>query len=245
MLIISSNKSLWKRNLLVTFLRFSSRLLKVPVAQKQGGGVIIKSSILKTLLLVQLLMLPLMMTSQESGKKPSPFSLGVIFSPEYSYRLLKVTADSNDWITALSDSLEVAKFGYTTGFTASYDVLKRLTLETGMLFSDKGYKMTTSNFYAFDPIDPLLMKLESVTLIVSYYYLEIPIKVRYRIVAGKFSVGITTGISGNIFLDNKIKTIIRYNDGTPDEKDSSSGGKCNDVTGHIHNLGRGIRFAEN
>lgn len=182
---------------------------------------------MKKLLLIYLLVIPLATTSQEVVKKPSVFSLGVSFSPEYSYRVLKATEDKYEWSVKYSDSLDKPKFGYTAGFYASHDILKQLTLETGIMFSDKGDKMTTSNFEALDPNDPLLLRLKSITMIKTYYYLEIPVRVSCRIVSAKLSVAIVAGISGNIFLDSKTKTIMRYNDGSPDEKDTNSGGNGN------------------
>jgi hypothetical protein len=187
-------------------------------------------NIVKNILLIPIFLFTLTALSQETKNKPSAFSLGISFSPEYSNRVLKAKEDEYESLIAMIDSSEVPKFGFTTGIHTYYDVLKRLTVESGILFSDKGYKMTSSNFVAADPNDPLLLNLKSITEIIKIYYLEIPVKVNYQIVSGKLSVLIVGGVSANIFLDNKVKYTLRYNDGSEDTHDSNSGANMNSLT---------------
>lgn len=173
---------------------------------------------------------PVMLLCQETDNKLSSFSLGISFSPEYSYRILKAKEDKYESLVALADSMEVPKFGFTTGIQIRYDILKRLSVESGIQFTDKGSKMTVSNFLAADTNDPVLQNLKSVTTIAKIYYIEVPLKLSYKIVSGKFSLSVFVGLSANIFLDNNTKSILKYNDGSKDVQSSNREGSFNSIT---------------
>lgn len=175
---------------------------------------------MKQILSILVSMTPLFMVAQENTKTQSQFTFGVVFSPEYCYRDLQGSNDTLIFFTEWLDSIQEAKFGYTAGFTVSYKVLKYISIESGIMFSNKGFKMIYSDFSgASDPNDPLLMRLSSINQTVSFYYLEIPVLSRFQIVSGKFIIAPAIGLSANIYLDSRLKSIIKYNDGTPDEKE--------------------------
>jgi hypothetical protein len=183
----------------------------------------------KTLLILMFLF-PVMLIGQETDNKLSKFSLGISFSPEYSYRILNAKEEKYENLVEIINSMEVPKFGFTTGIQIRYDVLKRLNIESGIQFSDKGSKMTTSNFVAADTNDPVLQDLNSFTTVKKVYYIEVPLKASYKIILGKISLSIFGGISANIFLDNNTKSIIKYNDGTKDVQHSNSEGNFKSIT---------------
>ena len=159
-------------------------------------------------------MFPIILQCQETDNNLSKFSLGISFSPEYSYRILKAKEDKYEGLVAMSDSMVEPKFGFTTGIQIRYDILKRLSIESGIQFTDKGSRMTVSNFVAAEPDDPVLENLESVTTVEKIYYIEVPLKANYKIISGKFSLSFFDGLSANLFLDNKTKSILKYNDGS-------------------------------
>jgi hypothetical protein len=167
---------------------------------------------------------------QETDNKLSKFSLGILFSPEYSYRILKAKEDIYEILVAMSDSMVEPKFGFTTGIQIKYDILKRLNIESGIQFTDKGSRMTVSNFVATDTNDPVLQNLKSVTTIAKIYYIEVPLKLSYKIVSGTFSLSVFGGLSANLFLDNKTKSILKYNDGSKDVQSSNREGSFNSIT---------------
>ena len=130
--------------------------------------------------------------------KASKWNLGFSFSPDYCYRTLKSDAAIAD-LKEIRDTLEVPKFGYTFGVNIIYYFRKKIVLETGILFSDKGErtkKLTfqnlpagqSPNYYAYN---------------FHYYYLDIPLKVDYYLLTKKIKMYLTAGLSCNILLTQK------------------------------------------
>ena len=92
------------------------------------------------LILTFLILFPLITFCQNKDTlKTKRIAIGVVFSPDYSYRTLKPYSSSN-LIAELRDSLEIPKFGFTTGLNLLLQLNKRLTLEAGLQFSNKGEK---------------------------------------------------------------------------------------------------------
>src|SRR5687767_3453389 len=116
------------------------------------------------------------------------FYLGFNFSPDYSYRTLykndKQVSDSL-WSIAkeLEDSINVPKFGYTGGLTVGYYITSRISLESGLQFSNKGYK-TIPIETIYDWKEPSIVA----TNIFNYYYLDIPLKVNYEFLKKRIQV---------------------------------------------------------
>jgi len=150
-------------------------------------------------------------------------SIGLSFSPDYCYRILKPDA-SGKWIAESRDSLEIPKFGYTSGLNIALQINKRITLETGFLYSDKGEKtktfspnwMTSSGQPDPDPSLPT-----KITSFYHYIYLDFPIKANYYLLTQGVKFFLTAGISPNIFLKQRITSIYEYNDGHTSSKSSS------------------------
>lgn len=130
--------------------------------------------------------------------KNNKCEIGFSFSPDYSYRSLKSDA-SNQLIKEIRDTLEVPKFGYTAGINLLFHIHKKIVVETGLLFSDKGEKTKKTSF-----VNVTNDQLPTYyTYKYHYYYLDIPLKVNYYVLMGKLKIYLTAGISGNIFLTQK------------------------------------------
>lgn len=148
-------------------------------------------------------------------------SIGLTFSPDYCYRTLHPDA-SVKWIADNRNTLEIPKFGYTTGLNIAKSINKKITLETGLLYSDKGERtkkysevwLTSSG--QPDPALPTAM-----TFIYHYIYLDIPIKANYYFLTQKAKFYLTAGISPNVFLSQKTTSILEYSDGHNTKKNSS------------------------
>jgi len=143
------------------------------------------------------------------------FSIGLTFSPDYSYRTLKPDNSKSSILIADSrDTTEIPKFGFTTGINLKRIISKRIALEIGLLFSDKGEKtkaiskkwITNSG----QSIDDLPTKITSNY---KYYYFDFPIKVNYYLKTDKLKLYLTAGISPNLFLVERSILIYEYNDG--------------------------------
>lgn len=159
-----------------------------------------------------LMLLPLFSLCQETeSQKADRVSIGLIFSPDYSYRTLK-SDDDGKWVADSRDTMEIHKFGYTTGLSLVYKLNSNIRFETGLLFSDKGEKTKPrTGLIVLEPVAILPVK---VRFIYSYNYLDIPFKINYLVSDKKLKLFITGGLSANIFLFQKTTSIIEYEDGT-------------------------------
>ena len=118
-----------------------------------------------------------------SGK----FDLGFSFSPDYSYRVL-TSGTENNWMKDSYDTLEVARYAYTTGFSFAYHPDEKFSISVGVLFSDKGEK---TKRYTIPPVN---------NYINHYYYLDLPVKASYYVYSGKIKLYVSVGICTNIYL---------------------------------------------
>ena len=146
------------------------------------------------------------------------FSVGITFSPDYCFRTLNID-QAGQWVVDLRDSLEQAKFGFTTGLSFRFELSKKINIESGLKFSDKGEQMKDIEliFLEPEPNDPVKS-----TLIYHYQYLDIPIKVNYFIFNKKPKIFISAGVSTNIFLNNRITSILEYADGSTERNNSAN-----------------------
>ncbi len=119
-------------------------------------------------------------------------NIGLTFSTDYCFRTIKTSAGSEQIFQSI-DSIEVPKFGYTVGFNYIRNMSKKISISTGILFSDKGEK--TKQIYS--------SKTTIFNYNNKYYYLDIPLKVDYRFFNKKIKFFMSAGISGNIFLIEK------------------------------------------
>ena len=139
-----------------------------------------------------LFLLPLSVFGQgEDSIKFKKLDLGFTYSPEYSYRMIKASSESQ-FLAESYDTLEVPKLGYTLGLNGIYTLNKKFALTVGVLFSDKGEKYKKDVFEAFTNYKN------------HYYYLDIPVKLNYTIIDSKIKFYGTLGVSTNLFLQHRI-----------------------------------------
>lgn len=172
---------------------------------------------LKLALNVILILLYFSASSQVSkSSNEKKFSIGLAFSPDYSFRKLHSANDEFDFLKDTRNQLESAKFGYTTGLVAKYQLNRRFALESGLKFSDKGEKnemrkedfVTVDGFYTEnDPSIPEKYKTNY-----HYYYLGIPLKVNYTFLERKVKLFISAGFSTDFFLEGKQSSVIHFED---------------------------------
>lgn len=131
----------------------------------------------------------------------SKFDIGFTFSPDYSYRVLK-TDVSKSWIKNSYDTLEVPKFGYTTGLNIIFPLKKKFFISSGLLFADKGER---TKRYATQPVNNYTNH---------FYYLDIPVKVNYYFGHRKYyyskpkkiKLFLSAGTSVNVYLSSRTST---------------------------------------
>ena len=132
----------------------------------------------------------------------SKFELSIWGSPDYSFRTLKANSESK-WVADIRDSLEMPKLGYTIGAGVGYLINKKIKIEAGVFFSDKGQR---TKQYALETTttgqQPTMYAYNF-----HYYYLDIPVKVDYYLMTDKLKVYVMAGVSANVFLVQKTTSV--------------------------------------
>lgn len=145
-------------------------------------------------------------------------SLGVLFSPDYCYRRLEYDADSK-WVSDRRNADEIPKYGFTAGATIRYYVNKRFTLESGIVYSDKGEK--TKKRTLTWAIPESSFPTHSVTTY-HYRFFELPLALNYYFQLSRFRFYIATGASVNIFLERKTTIELIYGNSNKSRSSSSA-----------------------
>src|ERR1035437_1411019 len=82
--------------------------------------------------------------NQDTTARKGKWKIGINFSPDYCYRKLDSTGINNNYGDPISfiiherDSMEIPKFGFTTGISVGYDASRVISLESGIYYSNKG-----------------------------------------------------------------------------------------------------------
>ena len=139
--------------------------------------------------------------------------IGATYSPDYCYRTLTTDQNiNNQSIKEWRDSIEIPKFGYTTGITLFFPLSHRLSIETGVLFSKKGEKTKQIDVSFINSPGGTIQPM-NIAYNYHYHYLDIPLKLNYYILK-KPSIFMSGGISTNVFLQEKTTSTIEHSDGS-------------------------------
>ena len=167
-----------------------------------------------------LILITICISLTAQGQKTGPvkkFLIGFNFSPDYSFRTLKNNdgSSSSDLIINSRNGYEVAKFGYTTGLSFILNFSQLIGLETGVQYSNKGYKTKTQDLVYFPANPELPIKA---TTNYPYNYIGIPMKARFSF--GKNKLRFITGIGfmTNLLLHAGQTTKYQYSDGRTEKK---------------------------
>lgn len=154
--------------------------------------------------------------------------VGFSFSPDYNSRTLKNNdgSASSDLVIKSRNDIEVARFGYTAGLNICFNFSASAGFETGIQFSDRGYRTKKQDLLYFPP-DPFLQTRAKT--VYAYQYLGIPLKAKFSF--GKEKVRFITGIGfiTNLLLNVKQTTNYEYADGRTEKKSRSSTSGFNKV----------------
>lgn len=178
---------------------------------------------MKIILLLLITFSSLVVQAQESrpAKESKRIFVGISFSPDYNFRTLKNSDGSatSDNVINRRNNLEIGKFGYSTGLNLYINFSKRLALETGIQYSNKGYKTKKQDVVFGQPVPNTPAKAR---FIYTYQYIGIPLKANFNF--GKNKVRFITGIgfATNILINQKQTSILEYADGRKDKTKQSS-----------------------
>lgn len=167
---------------------------------------------MKKLILLFLLMPLFSLGQNQTNVKETKFAVGLCFSPDYSYRYLSTDVDAKKFITEERDTSETPDFGFTAGVSLHYSFNKRFAVESGLLYSKKGYKKILTNFFAFDPNDPLIP--ERAVFYSRFDYLCVPVKFNYVFIDKRFKLFVTAGVSANFFIKEETKIVNEFSNRT-------------------------------
>lgn len=144
------------------------------------------------------------------GQRDKKWHIGLVFSPDLCYRSLKNSTGEAD-IDALikqRNKDEVIKIGFTTGIQAKYALKSRISLECGLLYSNKGYKLQMPIRYGTSTTSGNFLEISY-----NHKYLDLPLKINFIPVRrNKTSWHVTTGVVVNVFLQQK--NVFRMTDST-------------------------------
>lgn len=171
------------------------------------------------------------LNAQDEIKKKQ-FLIGVFASPDICYRFLANSTGTSGYIAGNRNSYETPKFAYTGGFEALYQLKPKLSASLGIQYSLKGEKTKDFDLIYGDQLDPrrgytyTSPDQEPIKANFKYNtsYIDLPVRLDYYFTKRKFTPFVTTGISTNIFLNEKIITTTTYRD-DHEEKSTGTGNK--------------------
>jgi hypothetical protein len=154
--------------------------------------------------------------------------IGFNFSPDYSFRSLKNNdgASSTDLVIKTRNDIETAKFGYTTGLNVCINFSHLVGFETGIQFSNKGYK-TKHQDLVYSPPNPSLPTKAKTNY--AYQYIGIPLKAKFSFGKSKVRFVSSIGFMTNFLLNVKQTTNYEYSNGKTEKKSQSSKSGFNKV----------------
>jgi hypothetical protein len=105
-----------------------------------------------------------------------------------------------NYIKKYQDSLETSKFGFTTGINVCYYFNEKLSIESGIFYSNKGYKTIPIKTYLIDVSGN--SRYVNASFISSYTYLDFPFKANYTFFKKRFKMVVGIGGTLNVLLNS-------------------------------------------
>ncbi len=183
---------------------------------------------MKLLLILTASIISLSVIAQDNRKHK--ILIGYSFSSDYSYRTLSCNDGSSSGSVVIKsrNDIEVAKFGYATGFNILFNTTQLLGIETGIQFSNKGYRTKDMdlNYAIPEPGSPIKAKI-----IYSYQYIGIPVKARFSFGKEKVRFTSSVGFVTNFLLQVRQVNNYEYAGGKNEKKHNTlSGYKTVDIS---------------
>jgi len=196
---------------------------------------------MKKLIIIYFLLTPFLLFAQESAIKNNRFSIGLITSPNYSFRIVEAQDNSLQDYADMTNDATLPALGFNTGIVAQYLILKNVEIQIGLQFSRRSHARKQVPFR-----DNPGTVLGLADLQYRYHYLELPLQVNYRIVNKKFFSYISAGVSINYLLTDRIKMSYTYNNGDMEvlKSNTASSDFNNSVVSVLGGIGIGYNINE-
>lgn len=118
------------------------------------------------------------------------FSIGLGYSPDFNYRQLDYTS-SVKWAADVRNDREIPRLGHTAGLHLRWRWADRLTIESGLLYSDKGYRTRKQ---PLQWAGPDVSYPVSSRVVYRYQTFDIPLKARYYFTTGRWKYYLSAGL---------------------------------------------------
>ena len=194
---------------------------------------------MKKLILILLILIHYWSYCQSDSIKTSKrFAIGVNYSIDQTYRTLYITDNPySQGIKDSRDSREEASVNYTVGLNFNYFLIKRLSIEIGVLYAKIGYQTKETALIFSDLQDPrrgFTVDINNLPVsekrIVNQNYLNIPVELKVFLMGNKVKFFLLGGISTNVFLDRVATYEWKLNDGSVDSvKETLRGGNFSKI----------------
>ena len=157
------------------------------------------------------------------AQQSNPFSIGIAVSPDFNDRSLSNNDGSlsSGIVVDVRDNNETWKPGYTAGPVISYRVSDKVDLETGILFSNKGFRhKKTQATYAsqFDGTGfngPIPDGHPSHwQFMYDHYYIDVPVKATFNFGKKRLRFTAGAGVAANVFVKETVRWKYLYEDGS-------------------------------
>jgi len=173
-----------------------------------------KNNFMKKVLYSLLLLFSIGLSAQDSTNTSfKRWAVGYTVSPDYCYRILTSDGSANSiFIVSNRNGNEIPQYGITSGFNVCYFFKKHFSIETGINYSNSGYRTKDfSDFIYNGPPDPAIPT--KIKFIYNYNYIDIPLKANVIIGKKKLRFIASAGIITNFLLFRKDIQIAEYSDG--------------------------------
>lgn len=170
---------------------------------------------------------------QDNATGTPKLLLGVTVSPDICFRTLQNTngSSTSDLIIALRDDNESPKFSYSTGVSLCYNLTRHWAIETGLQYSNKGFKFVKANPTFSDQIDPgygFIYTQNSptptkITFIDNLNYLDIPLRTIFTVGNKNFRFIASVGVTTNILINATTTSIIEYESADTERRTQEQG----------------------
>lgn len=162
---------------------------------------------MRSLLLFFLMGLSVFSLQAQDAFQHKKVRVGIQVSPFYSYRTLKGPSNFNLMIDEFND-LDRARIGYSLGFSFIVNVKKRIAVETGVNFSDRGFvRSNTLDTLGGNTLEAYKFKYH-------FHYIGVPLKVNLYLVNRKVRLFVSGGLNSSIFISQGQRAHLEFFDET-------------------------------
>ena len=155
-----------------------------------------------------------------------PWSIGLSYSPELSYRFLGIRKGENEAtmqsIIDYRNESETFKYGHTASVHIAYDLNKKFSLESGIGYTMFGDKTKPSELVVSDSNGLIVIGTSFARN--SYHYVSVPLTLNYSFGTRSLKYVVSTGVSANLVVGQSNLLRIDMLDGGYFEQSTSSFG---------------------